>query len=252
MNQMNISHDPRNSGQQVQQSQPPPQSVHQPPQPVQAPIVSSLHDVPATTTHPHSRHRPPHYSTPAITTNTSNTLRTNLITVPIQETAVVQQPAPIPHEALQPQNYYTQYAAANYAPPPMAHTVALSPTTNLPQHQATNMVHSLPPPTAQALAPPVQQMTHMAPIHNLNIPPPHIATTQPPGSYYAPAPQTYQTAGYSTPAPQFPAPTQQYVPSAAPSAYPTQAPPTAPQQRNPYEYPPNQQTWMGNNHPYYR
>lgn len=241
MSQMNLSHDPRNSAQQAPQ---------QAPQQVPPPAVSSMHDVSASH-QSHLRHRPPHYSTPTITTNTSNTLRTNLITVPIQETAVVQQPAPI-HETLPPQSYYNQYPTTYVAP--MAHPVSnLAHTTpTMTPHPAANLVHTIPPPTAQPLAPPVQPM--MTPIHNLTIPPPHIATTQPPGagSYYA-APQTYQTAGYTTPAPQFAAPTAppQYVPAAAPAPYPptAQAPP-APQQRIGYEYQPNQQ-WT-NNQQYYR
>lgn len=157
--QHGIAHDPRSS---------------------QPTTISNMHD-----SH-HIRHRQTSYTAPnvpIVNTNTTNSLRTNLITVPIQDNAIA---API-HDAIPTANYYNQYPAAGYA--------------------QTMPVHSIPP-------------SPILPLHSMNVPPPHLSAQAQSGSYYAqPAytqsAQTYPSgqfaSQYSTaPAPNaYPAPATQ-------------------------------------------
>ncbi|GLV44379.1 hakai [Carabus blaptoides fortunei] len=179
--------------------------------------------------HGHIRHRPGNYTTPnvpIVNTNATNSLRTNLITVPIQDNAMPQ----AIHDAIPATNYYNQYQSTY--PQNIAH--------------ATPTIHTMPP--SQPIAP-VQNIAHINPMHNvnMNIPPPHLAAPQATASnYYAPQPAYTQGQTYPTAGNQFPTAPQYTTP--APNAYVTTPAPNNP--RVGYEYTGNQQ-W-GPNQQYYR
>lgn len=182
--QHSISHDPRNTNSTT--------------------ISANLHD-----SH-HLRHRQTNYTAPnvpLVNANASNSLRTNLITVPIQDNTIQ---API-HENIPTASYYNQYPS-NY--------------------NQTIPVHNIPP-------------SPIMPMHNMNVPPPHIGA-QPQGSAYY-TPQTAYTQAQNYQAAQFAAP--QYTAAQAPANYPSAGTQPA-QARLGYEYNGGQQ-WTQNQQ-YYR
>lgn len=121
--------------------------------------------IPSHDAHAHLRHRAASYTAPNVAlvgANPSNSLRTNLITVPIQDNAI----QPQMHESIPVTSYYNQYQGAY--PPTIAHAP-----------------HTIP--SAPQTIPPIQPIAHLNPIHNVNmtIPPPHLGTQPAGNTYYA-------------------------------------------------------------------